>query len=154
MAKPLDKIDRHLLQLLQHDADQTLHELGAQIGLSAAATHRRIARHEASGLIVRSVAVLNPSQAALAVNALCLISCASDGAAELGGLKQRLSALPEVQHCYELTGEIDLAAVFVVPDMATYSRLTREVLGGDKNVVRFETHVVLEVVKSTSEIPL
>jgi DNA-binding MarR family transcriptional regulator len=49
----LDALDADLLNLLQRDAGRTLRELGDDVGLSPSAVHRRIARCEAAGLIVR-----------------------------------------------------------------------------------------------------
>ena len=49
-ASHLDPINVQLLEILQHDATQTLDELGATVGLSGSAVQRRIKQHERSGL--------------------------------------------------------------------------------------------------------
>ncbi|MBL1097663.1 Lrp/AsnC family transcriptional regulator [Streptomyces coffeae] len=56
----LDEIDAQLLDLLQRDAERTLHELGERVGPSPSAVQRRIARFRKDGLITRQVAVLDP----------------------------------------------------------------------------------------------
>lgn len=150
----LDDIDRALLRELQRDADQTLVTLGEAVGLSAPAVQRRVAKLERGGVIRGTVAVLDPRQVGLAVTVVTLIQCDRDGREATGELKQRFAALPEVVSCYELTGTRDFLAVFVVADMDRYTALVDEVLGGDPNVRRFETHVVLDTVKATQALPV
>lgn len=152
--RDFDDIDRRLLDELQHDADRPLHVLGDIVGLSPSATSRRIARYKRDGAIERTVAVIDPSRAGVALQAVCNVVCKDDSIEQFGALKSRLTALPEVVHCYEVAGTLDLIAVFAVPNMATYTRLTREHLASDPNVHRFESHIVIDVVKTTSALPL
>ena len=49
--KDLDAIDRLLLNAIQHDAAQSLAELGAQAGLSATAVLERVRKLEEAGII-------------------------------------------------------------------------------------------------------
>lgn len=150
----LDDIDRALLRALQRDAGQTLVTLGEAVGLSAPAVQRRVAKLERSGVITGTVAVLDPRRVGLAVTVVTLIQCDRDGRESTGDLKRRLAALPEVVSCYELTGTRDFLAVFVVADMDRYTEVVDAALGGDPNVRRFETHVVLDTVKATQALPV
>ncbi|MGI5330250.1 Lrp/AsnC family transcriptional regulator [Actinomadura nitritigenes] len=70
----LDEIDALLLDLLQHDAGRTLHDLGDQVGLSPSAAQRRIARYREDGLISGQVAVLDPHRLGPTVLATVLVT--------------------------------------------------------------------------------
>src|SRR5574339_28792 len=85
----LDEFDHRLLELLQRDADATLTELGEAVGLSASAVQRRIKRYRESGLM-RTVAVLNPSQLATVTLATVLVVLATTGLAHTREVAERL----------------------------------------------------------------
>lgn len=150
----IDEIDARLLTELQRDADRPLYELGETVGLSASATSRRISRYKSQGIIERTVAVLSAASNQVAVHVLCHITCRTDDAADLGRLKTELTQLDEVVHCYEIAGVYDLIAVFAVKDMPHYIAITDEFIRERHQVERFESHVVLQVVKTTSERPV
>ena len=56
----LDKLDRHILQLLQKNGRETYDVIGAQIGLSPSAVLRRVKRLEETGVIDCYVALVRP----------------------------------------------------------------------------------------------
>ena len=57
--KPLDSIDRKLLDALQRDAEQSNLALAAQVGLSPAPCSRRVKRLREEGVIQRQVALVD-----------------------------------------------------------------------------------------------
>ena len=61
-AAQVDRIDRNILRQLQVDAAITNAELAKRVNLSPAACLRRVEKLRASGLIARTVAVLDPSR--------------------------------------------------------------------------------------------
>ncbi|MBN4047427.1 Lrp/AsnC family transcriptional regulator [Acidimicrobiaceae bacterium AH-315-P05] len=150
----LDEIDRQLLTELQLNADRALHALGDIVGLSASAASRRINSYKTSGVIERVVAIVAPHASRVTFHTLCHITCTRDSHEELSALKDQLCALTEVTHCYEVAGAVDLIAVFAAPDIARYTELTDEHLSNNPTIERFETHVVLDVVKSTTQLSM
>jgi DNA-binding Lrp family transcriptional regulator len=56
----LDRIDEHLVALLQEDARATFARLGAAVGLSAPAAKRRVDRLRSTGVITAFTAVVDP----------------------------------------------------------------------------------------------
>ena len=58
---PLDDFDREILRRVQLDARATGEDIGADIGLSAAAVQRRLKRLRQLGVIIAEVAVVNPA---------------------------------------------------------------------------------------------
>jgi len=150
----LDPIDVHLLEILQHDATQTLEELGEAVGLSGSAVQRRIRQHERSGLIRRIAAQLDPDVALVPMTVLTLVTIERDAGPAIESLHQRIYDHPNVQQCYEVAGFFDLALVITARTMADYRRITGELLDTDPNVRRFASHVTLGTVKSSLAVPL
>jgi DNA-binding Lrp family transcriptional regulator len=70
----LDDVDHDLLDLLQRDSGRTLRELGDLVALSPSAVQRRMDRYRRDGLLVRQVAVLDPSRLPAALLAACLVT--------------------------------------------------------------------------------
>ena len=51
LSRPLDRIDRKIVALLQESAKRTFADIGSDVGLSATAVKRRVDRLEADGVI-------------------------------------------------------------------------------------------------------
>jgi len=57
--KTIDRYDRHVLQLLQEDADLTVSDIAERVGLSTNACWRRIKRLEEQNVIRQHVVLLS-----------------------------------------------------------------------------------------------
>ena len=62
MAKPLDRIDRRILECIQTDASLSTAEIADRVGLSTTPCWRRIQNLEKAGVIRRRVALLDREQ--------------------------------------------------------------------------------------------
>jgi Lrp/AsnC family transcriptional regulator, leucine-responsive regulatory protein len=150
----LDALDRRLLALWQRDTRRSAESLGEEIGLSAAAVHRRLKRLRDDGVIAAEVALLDA--AAVGVGQACIVAVdvEREGLVELERFERRMLALPQVQQCWYVTGQSDFVLVVVTADVAAYEAFTREHLLSDPNVKSFTTHVVLKPVKRGLEVPI
>ena len=72
----LDRIDRHILKLMQNNGRISNLELADQVGLSPTPCSRRVKRLEDSGLIAGHVTLLNPE--ALGLNLTAIVGIAMD----------------------------------------------------------------------------
>ena len=150
----MDQIDRLLLRELQADADRSLDDLGAIVGLSASAVQRRMRRLKADGTIARVVAELDPARLGVAVTIVTMVRFERDGNEHTRGLIDKLRSRPEVQMLHVLTGPHDLLIVTVVGDLADYSAGVLSDIESDDNVFRLETNVSLASIKSTRALPV
>lgn len=148
----LDEFDHRLLDLLQRDAATTLTALGEAVGLSASAVQRRIKRYRESGLM-RTVAVLNPSQLGNVTLATVLVALERESARHHVALHARLRAAPEVQQCYVLAGEWDYLVILATTGLAHTREVAERLFGGDDNLKRYETRMVFEPVKQGLALP-
>jgi DNA-binding Lrp family transcriptional regulator len=144
----LDRFDLALLDLVQRDDSLTADQLAAQVALSPSAIARRLRRLRGEGWIARSIALLSDRLTEQRLRALVMIELAEH--ADLEGkaaLEQRLLATPQVQFCYETTGECDLLALVDCATMAEFNTLCDAVLTADPTVRRYETSFVKRQVK-------
>ena len=154
MASALDSFDRRILERHQHDTQIPARAIGAAIGLSTAAVQRRLKRLRQIGVIQREVAEIAPRAVGLPVTCLVGVNLESERPPDIERFKRKMSALPEVQQCYYVTGQIDFFLVVLAADMESYQAFTRRELLDEKNVKSFTTYVTLERVKTGVAVPL
>lgn len=122
------------------------------MNLSAPAVQRRIARLEASGVIRRNVAVIDPAAAGQGVTVVVEVHLDSDRSPVVDAAKRLFREAPEVQQCYFVTGNGGFILILLVPDMASYEALSRRLFADNEHVTTFRTLVVLDPVKVTLEV--
>src|SRR5271169_6704482 len=112
----MDRIDRKILSLFQHDTRRIAESIGAEVGLSAAAVQRRLKRLRKEGAIRAEVAQLDNN--AMGVPITCIITLSMAAApAQLERFKRQMRAVPEVQQLYHVTGSKDFIAVVTAESM-------------------------------------
>jgi len=139
----LDRFDLKLLNLVQVDDSKTADWLARHVSLSPSAIARRLRRLRRDGVIARTIALLAPALTESRLRAFVFIQLAEH--ADLAGkaaLQKRLSDAPQVQFCYETTGEHDLLALLDCASMAEFNDLCDVLLTADSTVRRYETSFV------------
>ncbi|SHF26482.1 transcriptional regulator, AsnC family [Marinomonas polaris DSM 16579] len=126
-----DKIDLNILRELQQDSSLTNQELADRVGLSASPCLRRVKALEESGVIDRSVTLLNQNKLGLKLTAFIQISMDRHTPDRFEVFEKTLESFPEVKSCNLVTGQsADYLIEVVVEDMDRYQefllgRLTR-----------------------------
>lgn len=150
----MDEIDRSLLKRMQANADLSLIDLGEEVGLSASAVQRRIARLREDGIISGLFAKLDQQRLGLPVTIVTLVRFERDAADSTSALTEKLRKRAEVQQLHTLAGQHDLFVLVVVGDLSDYTNGVLADLESDKNVNRLETNISLGVIKATHELPV
>lgn len=152
----MDKLDRRILELYQHDTRRIAASIGTEVGLSAAAIQRRLKSLRASGAIRAEIAQLDPGILGVRITCIVTVSMAPSAAShrQLDRFKRSMAAAPQVQQCYHVTGTMDFVVILMVPTMEDYASFARRCFESDKSVARFDTHVVLDRVKTGLSIPI
>lgn len=145
----LDPFDRQILALYQRNTRLPSEQIGARVGLSAAAVQRRLKRMRESGVIEAEVAVLDCQQLGLGVTAIVHVDLLDESAHATHAFRDKVTARGEVQQCYGVTGAVDYVLVVIVPDLAAYDTFCKACLLHDANVRSFTTHIVLDAAKRT-----
>ena len=150
----LDSFDIAILRVLQADAAMPHRLIGEQVNLSAPSVQRRIRRMERSGVIAATVALVDPEKVGLPLTIIVEVELVSESTEEIDAIKSRLSATPEVQQCYYVTGEVDIVLVMLVSSMAEYEELSRTLFIENDAVRKFRTFVSMDRVKARMELRL
>ena len=149
----MDRIDRKILSLYQHDTRRIAESIGEEVGLSAAAVQRRLKRLRETNAIRAEIAVLD--NATVGAPITCIVTLAMNAPpSHLDKFKRQMRALPEVQQCYHVTGSSDLVLIVTAASMEEYGEFAREHLENSQRVARYETHVVLDRVKVGLSLPV
>ncbi len=149
----MDKIDKRIIDLLQHNAGMTAREIAEEVNLTPTPCWRRMQRLESDGVITSKVALINPQDVNLSVSALVQIRTNRHSADWMEQFTKALDKFPEIIEAYRTSGEVDYMLRVVVPDMKAYDifykRLIEEV-----DLYDVSTNFVMEEMKKTTALPL
>lgn len=101
----LDEIDRKILARLVDNARESYAALGQAVGLSTAATKRRVDRLRSEGVIRRYTAEV--AQSALGWNIEAFVELYCDGQVPPSRMREMVKTIPEAVEAYTVTGESD-----------------------------------------------
>jgi DNA-binding Lrp family transcriptional regulator len=101
----LDDIDHKILALLTKNSRESYAALGEAVGLSIAATKRRVDRMRATGVIRRFTAEIEPAALGWTIEAFVELYC--DGRVPPDRMRELVAGIPEVIDAYTVTGEAD-----------------------------------------------
>jgi Lrp/AsnC family leucine-responsive transcriptional regulator len=101
----LDDVDRRILELLVEDGRRSASEVGRQVGLSPAASKRRIDRLEEIGVIGGYRAVLDHARLGSQIEAFIELRFA--GTTQVGDIDRAVSGLTEVVEAFTIAGDPD-----------------------------------------------
>lgn len=147
MPTELDKFDRRILAIVQMDARRPAEWIGAQIGLSASAVQRRIARMREEGVIVADVAVVDAKRAGRPLTLIVDIEVERERPELLASLKQWIATEPAIQEAWYVTGAGDYVLVVSARDVEDYDALMQRMVAENANVRKFTTRVALGTLK-------
>ena len=152
-SEELDAQDLAILRALQAETLSNV-ELARRVNLSAPATHARVKRLETLGYIRRTVAMLDRER--LGFDLLCFITVALQmhKPDEVLKFRETVANAPEVLECHHVTGDYDYILKVALTGRQDLQRLLMDVLTPIPAVARLHTRVVLDEVKSTTELPL
>ena len=124
----IDDTDRRILRLLQVDATRSLETLADALSMSTNAVWRRVKRMEATGIIARRVALVDPDKVGLGMTVFVAVKTSDHSDAWLASFASASTALPEVVEIYRLAGETDYLLKLLVRDVADYDRVYKKLI--------------------------
>jgi Lrp/AsnC family transcriptional regulator len=149
----LDAKDRQILDALQNDAMTPIAEIAERVGLSTTPCWRRIQRLEQGGVIRRRVALLDPDSLNVPVSVFVAVRTNRHSAAWVAQFRKTLEAIPEIVEAYRMSGEIDYLLRVVVPDIAGYDLVYKQLI--DKiEFADVTSSFSMEELKHTTALPL
>lgn len=139
----MDRIDRKILATLAKDASLTSEQLGAGVGLSASATHRRVKALEAAGMILGYRARLSRAARGNSSTMFVQVTLTDQRQATMLAFEQALLRTSVVDEAWLLSGESDYLLKVLIPEGDSYERVHREILSALPGIMRLVTQLTL-----------
>ena len=153
MKRPLDRIDRRILEELQADGRLTNVELAQRVGLSAPPCLRRVRALEGAGLILGYRARLEAKELGYPVTAFAMVGLTSQAEADLQAFEAQVRSWPMVRECHMLAGEIDFILKCLAPDLEAFQRFLTEDLTAAPNLAHVRTSLAIRCTKDAPPVP-
>jgi Lrp/AsnC family transcriptional regulator len=149
----MDKLDRKILDILQKDASLTAAEVAERVGLSKAPCWRRIQRLRETGVIRRTVALLDARALNVGTTVFVTIKAPSHSAGWFERFAKVVRDLPEVTELHRMSGDVDYLLRVVVPDIEGYDAVYKRLIAA-LEMLDVSASFSLETIKSTTALPL
>jgi Lrp/AsnC family transcriptional regulator len=145
----MDATDTKILILLQDNADISIAELAQRVNLSQTPCWKRVQRLEATGVIQKRVALVDPDKIGLGLTVFTSVEIADHSGEGLRLFADIVLAMPEVMEFYRMAGDVDYMLRVVVPDMTSYDAFYKRLIDAIplKNVT---SRFAMQRVKSTT----
>lgn len=151
-AKPLDRIDRNILKLLQQNGRLSNVALAKEVGLSPTPCLERVRRLEREGFITGYVALADPTKLNAATVAFIQVYLTNTSTENLRDFNREMKSMAEVEACHMVAGGFDYLLKIRCADMQDYQRFLGEKLATIPLIAQTHTYVVIEEVKSETAI--
>lgn len=149
----MDKIDRHILEVLQKEARLSTAELSERIGLSPSPCARRLKRLEDEGYIENYQANVNKTKVGIAMSFFVEVSLNSHQEDSIATFEKALSDMDEVINGHVVSGSYDYLLEVVSPNLDGYEQFTRK-LHKLASVKDIHTHLSVRKVINKTTLPI
>lgn len=148
----LDKIDHHILSILQVDARIVMKDLAERVGLSLTPCIERVKRMERDGVITGYHARVNPAELGAALLVFVEITLDHKSGNMFDQFRREVQKIPEVLECHLVSGDFDYLIKARIGEMADYRKLLGDILLQLPGAVQSKSYVVMEEIKETLNI--
>ncbi|NLR65937.1 Lrp/AsnC family transcriptional regulator [Chitinophaga varians] len=150
----LDDYDKALLRLLQQNNRLTTEQLAEEVNLSQSAVQRRLTRLRNEKVIEADVAIVSPLAAGVGITCVVDVVLHEGSSKSIDKFKAAMKNCAEVAQCYYVTGTYDFVLIVHTRDMAHFEAFSKKHLMDNQNLKHFYTHVVMDKVKVSYNLPL
>lgn len=149
----LDKLDRHILDLLQRDGRMSMTELADKVGLTVTPCIERVKRLERDGVITGYHARVAPAALDAGLLVFVEISMSSKSDRSFDDFRREILCIPHVQECHLVSGDFDYLVKARIKEISQYRSLLGDILLRLPGVTQTKSCIVMEEVKETLFIP-
>ena len=149
----LDKIDRRILDLLQHNGRLSMTELADAVGLTVTPCIDRVRRLERDGVITGYHAQVSPAALDAGLLVFVEISMSSKSSRTFEDFRREVLCVPQVLECHLVSGDFDYMVKARIKEISQYRNLLGDILLRLPGVTQTKSCVVMEEVKETHFIP-
>ncbi|MEE4210040.1 MAG: Lrp/AsnC family transcriptional regulator [Parvularcula sp.] len=146
-TRPLDQIDRRILEILQDDGRISNHRLSELVNLSPSACLARVRRLESDRVITGYRAQVDAAKIGPSLTVFAELTLSRNNIESTEEIEAALVELPELTEAWEVSGRYDILARFLVPDMERWTQLAAELAGRDIAVETVRTVLAVKRIK-------
>lgn len=150
----LDDTDRRILRVLQRAGRISNAELSERVNLSQSASHRRVQRLEAEGVIAGYVALLDPRRLDRPAVVFVEITLSSQSEETLDAFEREVARIPDLLECHLMAGTADYLLKISAHDTDDFARIHRRYLARLPGVAQMHSSFSLRKVFQTTELPV
>lgn len=151
--RPLDKIDRLILDALQKNSRISNVNLAKMVNLSASPCLDRVKRLEAEGFIERYGAVLSASKLNFGLTAYVEVTLDKSTSDVFDSFARDVQGIKQIAECDMVAGGFDYLLKIRISSMAEYRAVLGEVVD-IPGVAKNRTFVVIEKIKEDTGLPI
>lgn len=149
----MDKIDRHILEVLQKEGRLSMAELSERVGLSPSPCARRLKRLEDEGYIENYQANISKAKAGIAMSFFVEVRLNNHQEDSIAAFENALSNMDEVINGHVVSVSYDYLLEVVSPNLDGYERFTRK-LHKLASVKDIHTHLSVRKVINKTTLPI
>jgi len=142
----LDAFDHKLLERARRNNLEPARVTAEAVGLSESSVLRRLRRLRAERVIVADVAVVDPARVAPRIVLHVLVEMNTQERGMMNAFQAAMRASPEVQGCWDVTGETDYLLTVAVRSMAEYEAFGIREMVPEKGVRAYKSMIVIREV--------
>ncbi len=147
----MDAIDSRIIAQLARDSSLTSEQLGAKVGLSASAAHRRVKGLEAAGAIVGYRARLSPAARGNPSTVFVHVTLTDQRQSTMMAFENALRSTVQVAEAYLMSGESDYLLKVLVRSDDSYERVHRQILSALPGVQRLVTQFTIRTLATEDD---
>ncbi len=147
----IDKVDKKILRLLQHDGRLPASHIAEKLDISIPTVTERIKKLQDSNIIDGIHASIDPKKLGLDVSAL--ITVISESSLQYKEFTKIAEKTPEVVQCFSTTGRGSHNLLVITKNSQSLEELLRNIQSWP-GVARTETQIILSSFKPIHNIPL
>jgi|GEM_PF-44694 len=149
----LDKLDRHILDLLQRDGRMSMTDLAEAVGLTVTPCIERVRRLEREGVITGYHARVAPGPLDAGLLVFVEVSISSKSERSFEDFRREVLCIPHVQECHLVSGDFDYMIKARIKEIGQYRTLLGDILLRLPGVTQTKSCIVMEEIKETHYIP-
>lgn len=146
--------DRAILREIQRDATRSLQALSETVSVAQSTLWRKLQEFEASGLIKRRVAILDPAMAGCKLCVLASVSLHDHTEEAVDAFTGLVARHPEIQECHAVSGSADYILKVRVEDVEAYENFMTHSLLRSPFVRSVTSSFSLREIKNSTELPI
>ena len=151
MPRPVDDVDRQILEELVHDGRIAINELAGRVGVSRATAYARFDRLVEDGVITGFRAEVDPGALGYAITAMILVNVEQG---EWSSVREQLVQLPGFEYLAVTSGGFDFVVLVRVRDVASLRDVVLHRLHRIMAVKTTQTVFVLDEDRRVGSAPL